>query len=38
MTAAHSLRDLLRDPIYLRVWLIGGFSARAISPPSAIPT
>ncbi len=34
MTAAHPpaaqpLRDLLRDPVYLRVWLAGGFSGIA---------
>ena len=23
------MRDLLRDPVYLRVWLIGGFSGVA---------
>ncbi len=27
--AAHPLRDLLRDPVYLRVWLIGGLSGIA---------
>lgn len=29
MTATHRLRDLLRDPVYLRVWLIGIFSGVA---------
>ena len=29
MTATHPLRDLLRDPVYLRVWLVGGFSGIA---------
>jgi MFS family permease len=29
MTATHRLRDLLRDPVYLRIWLVGGFSGIA---------
>ena len=29
MTATHRLRDLLRDPVFTRVWLIGGFSGVA---------
>ncbi len=29
MIASHPLRDLLRDPVYLRVWLIGIFSGVA---------
>ncbi len=28
-TAPHPLRDLLRDPVYLRVWLAGGFTGVA---------
>ena len=29
MTAIHRLRELLRDPVFTRVWLIGGFSGVA---------
>ena len=29
MTATHPLWDLLRDPVYLRAWLVGGFSGIA---------
>ncbi len=29
MTAAHTLRDLLRDPVFMRVWLSGGASGVA---------
>ena len=29
MSPTHQLRELLRDPVYLRIWLIGGFGGVA---------